>query len=72
MERPRTRGNGHQIAWTAGLNKNFQKIARAAGSLFKKLAGKAQEKAKADAYSAYVRVWLFPCNAASGDFSTGC
>ncbi|KAF0231930.1 MAG: hypothetical protein FD177_2672 [Desulfovibrionaceae bacterium] len=41
-------------------------------SLFKKRAGKAQEKAKPDAYSAYVRVWLFPCNAASEDFSTGC
>jgi len=41
-------------------------------SLFKKLAGKAQEKVKPDAYLTYVRVWLFACNAASEDFSTGC
>jgi len=41
-------------------------------SLFKTLAGKAQEKVKPDAYLTYVRGWLFPCNAASEDFSTGC
>jgi len=39
---------------------------------FKNREGKAQEKAKADAYSTYARVWLFRSNAAIAEFSTAC